>query len=390
MQEVILLKDGELALKGLNRRMFEDILIKNIRQRLKASVGEFTFTRSQSTTVIEPKEEYADFDKAVDIIRHIFGVVGISRAAKCEKDIGVIKKTAKEYLGDELSFARTFKVEAKRSDKKFPYNSPEICNEVGGYLLSCFNHLKVDVHNPEVKVTVEIRDNHAFIHGNQLRGAGGMPTGTGGNAAVLISGGIDSPVAAWMMAKRGIKLTAVHFASPPFTSERAEMKVHELLKKVAKYSGRIDLYTVHFTEIQERIRDFSPEDMFTVTMRRMMMRIASEIAEKNDCPALITGESVGQVASQTIWALRCTDDAASLPVFRPCIGMDKNEIIEISRKIDAFDISIQPYEDCCTVFTPKHPKTKPTLEAAREAEKSAWDSELIKKAIDTAKHTAIF
>ena len=390
MQEVILLKDGELALKGLNRRMFEDILIKNIRQRLKASVGEFTFTRSQSTTVIEPKEEYADFDKAVDIIRHIFGVVGISRAAKCEKDIGVIKKTAKEYLGDELSFARTFKVEAKRSDKKFPYNSPEICNEVGGYLLSCFNHLKVDVHNPEVKVTVEIRDNHAFIHGNQLRGAGGMPTGTGGNAAVLISGGIDSPVAAWMMAKRGIKLTAVHFASPPFTSERAEMKVHELLKKVAKYSGRIDLYTVHFTEIQERIRDFSPVDMFTVTMRRMMMRIASEIAEKNDCPALITGESVGQVASQTIWALRCTDDAASLPVFRPCIGMDKNEIIEISRKIDAFDISIQPYEDCCTVFTPKHPKTKPTLEAAREAEKSAWDSELIKKAIDTAKHTAIF
>lgn len=390
MQEVILLKDGELALKGLNRRMFEDILIKNIRQRLKASVGEFTFTRSQSTTVIEPKEEYVDFDKAVDIIRHIFGVVGISRAAKCEKDIGVIKKTAKEYLGDELSFARTFKVEAKRSDKKFPYNSPEICNEVGGYLLSCFNHLKVDVHNPEVKVTVEIRDNHAFIHGNQLRGAGGMPTGTGGNAAVLISGGIDSPVAAWMMAKRGIKLTAVHFASPPFTSERAEMKVHELLKKVAKYSGRIDLYTVHFTEIQERIRDFSPEDMFTVTMRRMMMRIASEIAEKNDCPALITGESVGQVASQTIWALRCTDDAASLPVFRPCIGMDKNEIIEISRKIDAFDISIQPYEDCCTVFTPKHPKTKPTLEAAREAEKSAWDSELIKKAIDTANHTAIF
>ena len=389
MKEIILLKDGELALKGLNRRTFEDILIKNIRQRLKHSVGEFRFTRAQSTTVIEPVRDDIDFDAAVDIIQHVFGVVGISRAAQCEKDINVIKSTALEYLSDELSFARTFKVEAKRSDKKFPYNSPQICNELGGFLLSHFPHLKVDVHHPDVKVTVEIRDNHAFIHGNQLKGAGGMPTGTGGNAAVLISGGIDSPVAAWMMAKRGIKLTAVHFASPPFTSERAEMKVHELLKKVAKYSGRIDLYTVHFTEIQEKIRDFAPEDMFTITMRRMMMRIASEIAKRHECAALITGESVGQVASQTIWALGCTDAAASLPVFRPCIGMDKNEIIEISRKIDTFDISIEPYEDCCTVFTPKHPKTKPTLQMAEDAEKAAWDEELINTAIETAKHTAI-
>lgn len=389
MKEIILLKDGELALKGLNRRTFEDILIKNIRQRLRHGVGEFRFIRSQSTTVIEPADENIDFEKAVDIIQHVFGVVGISRAAQCEKDIEVIKQTAFEYLSDELTFARTFKVEAKRSDKKFPYNSPQICNEVGGFLLSKFHHLKVDVHNPDVKVTVEVRDKYAFIHGNQLKGAGGMPTGTGGNACVLISGGIDSPVAAWMMAKRGLKLTAVHFASPPYTSQRAEMKVHELLKKVAKYSGRIDLYTVHFTELQERIRDNAPEDMFTITMRRMMMKIASAIAEKNDCQALITGESVGQVASQTMWALRCTDDAAELPVFRPCIGMDKNEIIEISRKIDTFDISIEPYEDCCTVFTPKHPKTKPTVESAREAEAMAWDDELIKTAIETAQHMAI-
>lgn len=389
MKEIILLKDGELALKGLNRRTFEDILMKNITQRLRHSVGEFKFTRSQSTCVIAPVDENIDFDKAVDIIQHIFGVVGISRAAQCEKDIEVIKNTALEYLRDELSFARTFKVEAKRSDKNFPYNSPQICNEVGGFILSHMHHLKVDVHNPDVKVTVEVRDNHAFIHGNQLKGAGGMPTGTGGKACVLISGGIDSPVAAWMMAKRGLSLTAVHFASPPYTSERAEMKVHELLKKVARYCGRIDLYTVPFTEIQENIRDNSPEDMFTITMRRIMMKIATRIAEDKDCGALITGESVGQVASQTMWALRCTDDAAGLPVFRPCIGMDKNEIIEISRKIDTFDISIEPYEDCCTVFTPKHPRTKPTLEMAIEAENAAWDEELVNTAIANAKHLAI-
>lgn len=389
MKEIILLKDGELALKGLNRRTFEDILMKNIRQRLRHSVGEFKFTRSQSTCVISPVDENIDFDKAVDIIQHIFGVVGISRAAQCEKDIEVIKKTALDYLRDELSFAKTFKVEAKRSDKNFPYNSPEICREVGGFILSHLHHLKVDVHNPDVKVTVEVRDNHAFIHGNQLKGAGGMPTGTGGKACVLISGGIDSPVAAWMMAKRGLQLTAVHFASPPYTSERAEMKVRELLKKVARYCGRIDLYTVPFTEIQESIRDNSPEDMFTITMRRIMMKIASRIAEDKDCGALITGESVGQVASQTMWALRCTDDAAQLPVFRPCIGMDKNEIIEISRKIDTFDISIEPYEDCCTVFTPKHPRTKPTLQMAVEAEEAAWDDELVNAAIANVKHLAI-
>lgn len=390
MKEVILLKDGEIALKGLNRSMFENVLIKNIKRRLEENdIGRFSFTRAQSTVTIEPEDDSADLDAAVDIIKKVFGVAALSRAAACEKDIDVIKSVAVDYLRDELAYANTFKVAAKRSDKKFPFNSPQICDEVGGVILDNYPNLSVDVHNPDVTVTVEVRDKYAFVRGTQIKGAGGMPIGTGGRAAVLISGGIDSPVAAWQMAKRGIQLTAIHFASPPYTSERAEMKVHELLSKVAEYAGRIDLYTVHFTELQEKIRDDAPEEMFTIVMRRLMMRISNEIARRTDCSALITGESVGQVASQTIYALRCTDEAAEFPVFRPCIGMDKSEIIEISRKIDAFDISIQPYEDCCTVFTPKHPRTRPTLEMARSAEAAAYDEELIKKAVETARHTVI-
>lgn len=390
MKEVILLKDGEIALKGLNRSMFENVLIKNIKRRLEENdIGRFSFTRAQSTVTIEPEDDSADLDAAVDIIKKVFGVAALSRAAACDKDIDVIKSVAVDYLRDELAYAKTFKVAAKRSDKKFPFNSPQICDEVGGVILDNYPNLSVDVHNPDVTVTVEVRDKYAFVRGSQIKGAGGMPIGTGGKAAVLISGGIDSPVAAWQMAKRGIQLTAIHFASPPYTSERAEMKVHELLSKVAEYAGRIDLYTVHFTELQEKIRDDAPEEMFTIVMRRLMMRISNEIARRTDCSALITGESVGQVASQTIYALRCTDEAAEFPVFRPCIGMDKSEIIEISRKIDAFDISIQPYEDCCTVFTPKHPRTRPTLEMARSAEAAAYDEELIKKAVETARHTVI-
>lgn len=390
MKEVILLKDGEIALKGLNRSMFENVLIKNIKRRLEENdIGRFSFTRAQSTVTIEPEDDSADLDAAVDIIKKVFGVAALSRAAACDKDIDVIKSVAVDYLRDELAYAKTFKVAAKRSDKKFPFNSPQICDEVGGVILDNYPNLTVDVHNPDVTVTVEVRDKYAFVRGSQIKGAGGMPIGTGGRAAVLISGGIDSPVAAWQMAKRGIQLTAIHFASPPYTSERAEMKVHELLSKVAEYAGRIDLYTVHFTELQEKIRDDAPEEMFTIVMRRLMMRISNEIARRTDCSALITGESVGQVASQTIYALRCTDEAAEFPVFRPCIGMDKSEIIEISRKIDAFDISIQPYEDCCTVFTPKHPRTRPTLEMARSAEAAAYDEELIKKAVETARHTVI-
>ncbi|MBQ7688622.1 MAG: tRNA 4-thiouridine(8) synthase ThiI [Clostridia bacterium] len=384
MKEIILLKDGELALKGLNRSTFEDILIKNIRGRL-APLGGFAFRKSQSTVTVEPETDDVDLDEAVRRIQTTFGIVGVSRAAVCEKDIRTICETAYDYLYDELTFAKTFKVKAKRSDKNFPLASPAICDEVGGYLLSKLRGLKVDVHDPDVTVTVEVRDNAAFIHGAQKPGAGGMPTGTGGRACLLISGGIDSPVAGYMIAKRGVKLTAVHFASPPYTSAQAEEKVHDLLEKVSVYAGRINLFTVPFTKIQEAIRDDCPEEMFTVTMRRMMMRVASRIAVWQGCDALITGESLGQVASQTIHALKCTDACASLPVFRPCIGMDKNEIIEISRKIDAFDISIRPYEDCCTVFTPRHPRTRPTPEYAEKTEALIQNADaLIEEAVQNA------
>ncbi|MBR5411286.1 MAG: tRNA 4-thiouridine(8) synthase ThiI [Clostridia bacterium] len=385
MREIILIKDGELALKGLNRSTFEDILIKNMKEKLRG-LGAFRFVKSQSTVTVEPESEDVDLDEAVERIEKVFGIVGISRAAVCEKDINAITETAYEYLKNDLAFARTFKVKAKRSDKKFPYDSPAICDEVGGYLLSRLHHLKVDVHEPDVTVTVEVRENYAYIHANQLPGAGGMPTGTGGRACVLISGGIDSPVAAYMIAKRGVKLTAVHFASPPYTSELAEMKVHELLGKVSEWGGRVNLFTVRFTELQEAIRDCCPEEMFTVTMRRVMMKVASRVAAWQGADALVTGESLGQVASQTIHAIKCTDVCATLPVFRPCIGMDKSEIIEISRKIGAFDISIRPYEDCCTVFTPRHPRTRPTPDYAAEVEAMIANEEaLIDEAVKSAR-----
>ena len=385
MKEIILLKYGELALKGLNRCTFEDIMLKNLRNRL-SSLGEFKYKKAQSTMVIEPLDEDIDLDEAVERVKKVFGIVGISRAAVCEKDMQKICDTAWEYLKDELMFAKSFKVTAKRADKNFPFKSPEICDEVGGKILSELHTIKVDVHEPEFTVAVEVRDEYAYIHGAQLKGAGGMPSGTNGRACLLISGGIDSPVAGYMLAKRGVKLTAVHFASPPYTSELAEMKVHELLGKVSEWSGRINLFTVQFTELQEAIRDYCPEEMFTVTMRRIMMKVASRIAEWQGCSALITGESLGQVASQTIHAIACTDECASMPVFRPLIGMDKNEIVVISRYIDTFDISIRPYEDCCTVFTPRHPCTRPPIEYARKTEALIPDEDaMIEKAVQSAK-----
>lgn len=383
MKEVILIKNGELALKGLNRSTFEDILVKNIRRRLK-SAGDFDYIKSQSTIIIEPKDENCDFEAAQEAVSRIFGIAGFSRAAAVEKDFDKVIEISGAYLEGALKNAKTFKVEAKRSDKKFPLTSPEISREMGGHLLSVYPHLKVDVHNPEVTVMVEVRDKYIFLHGTQIKGAGGMPVGTGGKAGILISGGIDSPVAAWMMAKRGIELTAIHFASPPYTSKRAEMKVVTLLEKVAKYSGRMTMFTVPFTEIQEQIKDNCPEELFTLIMRRAMMKAAEKIARKENCQALITGESVGQVASQTIYALACTDAAANMPVFRPLIGMDKDEIIEISRKIDTFETSILPYEDCCTVFTPKHPKTRPNLGDIEKAEQLIPLEELVEKAVDGA------
>lgn len=383
MKEVILIKNGELALKGLNRSTFEDILVKNIRRRLK-SAGDFDYIKSQSTIIIEPKDENCDFEAAQEAVSRIFGIAGFSRAAAVEKDFDKVIEISGAYLEGALKNAKTFKVEAKRSDKKFPLTSPEISREMGGHLLSVYPHLKVDVHNPEVTVMVEVRDKYIFLHGTQIKGAGGMPVGTGGKAGILISGGIDSPVAAWMMAKRGIELTAIHFASPPYTSKRAEMKVVTLLEKVAKYSGRMTMFTVPFTEIQEQIKDNCPEELFTLIMRRAMMKAAEKIARKENCQALITGESVGQVASQTIYALACTDAAANMPVFRPLIGMDKDEIIEISRKIDTFETSILPYEDCCTVFTPKHPKTRPNLGDIEKAEQLIPLEELVEEAVNGA------
>ncbi len=388
MREIILIKNGELVLKGLNRNTFEDILIKNMKKALK-NIGEFSFTKSQSTIAVESVDEDADLDDAVDALKKVFGIAALSRAAVAQKDMDSIRQIAVSYLKDELEEAHTFKVEAKRSDKKFPLKSPEISRELGGYILSKFKNLKVDVHNPDAIVTVEVRDKYAFVRGNNIKGAGGMPVGTSGRAAVLISGGIDSPVAAYMMAKRGIELVSVHFASPPYTTELAELKVMELLKRVAKYSGPITTYVVGFTKIQEEIRDKCPEEYFTIIMRRFMMRISEILAKKQGCSALITGESVGQVASQTIYALGCTDAVTQIPVFRPCIGMDKDEIVALSRKIDTFQTSIQPYEDCCTVFTPKHPRTRPKLEDVEAAEAGLNIDELIAEAAENARKTVV-
>ena len=389
MKEVILIKNGELALKGLNRRTFEDMLIKNMKNRLR-SLGDFTFEVQQSTIIAQPDSEDIDLDQAVERIGRVFGIAAFSRAAACEKDFQKILSCAAEYLEEDLEGASTFKVEAKRSDKKFPLTSPEICREAGGYLLNKFPHLTVDVHNPDITVNIEIRDTAAFIHGRQIKGAGGMPTGSSGKACLLISGGIDSPVAGYMMAKRGLSLTAVHFASPPYTSEKAEQKVHRLLERVARFSGRIGLWVVHFTEIQENIKDNCPEEMFTVIMRRMMMRVAQLIAQRENAGALITGESVGQVASQTMPAIACTDAVCEIPVFRPLIGMDKDEVIDIARnKTDTFDLSVLPYEDCCTVFTPRHPRTRPTLDYAEKAEAGFDWRPMVEEAARTARLVVI-
>ena len=390
MKEIILIKDGEIVLKGLNRRQFEDVLKKNIRIALQG-LGSFAITSAQSTIAVKPLGDDVDLDEACARIGRVFGIVSFSRAALCEeKSMESVLATAPVYLEKQLRAAKTFKVEAKRSDKKFPLKSPEICRELGGVILSKYRHLTVDVHHPDVTVYVEIRDHGAYVHADPIRGAGGIPVGTGGKAVVLISGGIDSPVAAYMMAKRGVKLTAVHFASPPYTAMRAEEKVVRLLQKVSRYATPMTMYTVPFTKIQEKLRDDCPEELFTIIMRRLMMEIAQRIARDHDCAALITGESLGQVASQTIGALNCTDDAADMVVFRPLIGMDKQEIINIAYQIDTYETSIEPYEDCCTVFTPRHPRTKPILKFVKAAQEKAGFEPLIEEALQNLKITQIY
>ena len=389
MKEILLLKDGEIVLKGLNRRTFEDVLKKNLKYALMP-LGRFEIKSAQSTIYVTPLSDDIDLDEACTRVSRVFGIASFSRAAVCdEKTLESVLETAPAYLEKELRNAKTFKVEAKRSDKRFPLKSPEICAELGGAILSKYPHLKVDVRNPEITVHVEIRDFGAYIHGQPLKAAGGIPVGTGGNAAILISGGIDSPVAAYMMAKRGIKLTAIHLASPPYTSKRAEDKVVRLLSRVSRYAGRMTMYTVPFTKMQEAIKNECPEELFTIIMRRLMMKIAVRLAERDGCGALVTGESLGQVASQTLGALACTNAVSSIRVFRPLIGMDKDEIITISRKIGAFETSVLPNEDCCTVFTPKHPRTRPTLELIEKAEGAVdWD-EMIERAIAETKYEAV-
>ena len=367
MREIIMGYQGEMSLKGLNRNQFESAMMKILRYRLK-TVGRFRVYCTQSTFYMEPEEEDIDMDLAFDRVRTVFGLAALSRAVVCEKDFDTICQTAEDYLGGSLHGIRTFKVEARRSDKTYPMTSPELMRELGAYLLGKHNYLKVDVHNPQFKVIVEIRDYGAYIHGPKIPGEGGLPVGTSGRALNMLSGGIDSPVAAYRMAKRGLALDHIHFASPPYTSERAKLKVKALAQKITPYTGSTNLFVVPYTRPQEYIRDNAPDVLFTVLMRRSMMRIANSIAQKQGSEALITGESLAQVASQTVKALQCTDAAQDLPILRPLIGMDKTEIIETSRHIGTFETSILPYEDCCTIFTPPHPKIRPELDEILAAE----------------------
>ena len=367
MHEIILCKLGEVVLKGLNRHSFEMKLMSNIRRRTQRC-GKFKIYSRQSTIYVEPAEETCDLDAAYDACKKVFGIIAIARAVPCPKEKEAIFATAKEYLGPALLAAKSFKVESKRSDKSFPMGSIQLSQWVGGALHDAFPHLTVDVHNPELTVYLEVRGDAAYVHGPAEAAAGGLPIGMGGHAVSLLSGGIDSPVSSYMIAKRGVQLELLHFASPPYTSQQAREKVLQLARELTVWCGRLTVHIVPFTEIQEEIRRKCPEDHFTLIMRRFMMRLADRLAHELCCKALVTGESLGQVASQTIQALCVSDDVATMPVLRPLIGMDKEEIVRIARYVGTFDTSILPYEDCCTVFTPRHPKTKPNLEEVREYE----------------------
>ncbi len=382
MKEILLCKYGEIVLKGANRKYFEDMLCREMKKRA-AGYGEFDIYRAQSTIYIEPKNEDADLDGMFEAASKVFGIVTISRAAVCEKTMEDISRVAAEYIPAFLSGKRTFKVEAKRSDKAFALDSMEISREIGGVILEACPRIRVDVHHPDVIVRVEIREYGAYISAGSFKGAGGMPVGTNGRGLLLLSGGIDSPVAGYMLAKRGVRLDAVHFESFPYTSERAREKVLELARIVSEYAGDIYVHVVSLTHIQEELVKHCEEDYFTLLLRRYMMTIAERVARDHNCQALITGESLGQVASQTMQALGVTDSVVNLPVFRPCIGMDKEEIVTIARKIGTFETSIQPYEDCCTVFTPKHPKTKPELEKVIVQENKVDFTALVEEAMGT-------
>lgn len=378
MKEIILIKYGEIILKGLNRHIFEDKLVGNI----KKAVGDSAHVYKSLATIYAEPREGADIDGLIAKIRNVFGIVSIARAAVCEKELSDICAAAAEYLKDELSRVKTFKVETKRADKKYPLKSPQISAEVGGALLDAFKNLSVDVKNPDLIVNVEVRESAAYVYGGRIRGRGGMPTGTAGKAMLLLSGGIDSPVAGYMIAKRGATLEGIHFFSHPFTSELAKQKVLDLARELKGFTGSLRVHIVPFTQPQLQMREKCPAEHLTLIMRRMMMMIASEIAKKQGALCLVTGESLGQVASQTMEALAVTDDAASLPCFRPVIGMDKEDIVAIARDIGTFETSILPYEDCCTIFVPKHPTTRPKLEKILASEALLDVETLVRDAVE--------
>ena len=380
MNDMILLKPGELVLKGLNRHFFEDRLRANVARRLR-SLGEFRITSVQSTIYVEPLSEDIDMEEAFRRCHQIFGVIAVCRAAACPKEKEAIARTAVDYLGEQLRHAKSFKVESKRSDKTFPMTSIQLSQYVGGVIGEAFPDLPADMHHPDLEVNVEIREQAAYVHAGGEPAAGGLPVGTCGRAVSLLSGGIDSPVATWMIARRGVQIIPVHFFSFPYTSELAKQKVLDLAKLLLPWCGRLTVEVIPFTHIQEEIRDKCPEPYFTLIMRRFMMRLSQEVALANGCGALVTGENLGQVASQTMEALRCTEAPLTLPVLRPLIGMDKEEIIRKARELGTYETSILPYEDCCTVFTPKHPRTRPTPEEVEEAEAGLDVEALIKEAL---------
>lgn len=372
----ILLKYGELILKGDNRSYFEAALLRQVRRKLKP-LGEFTVFCSQSTVYVESEDDLL-LEEALPLMQKVFGIVSVSIAWRVEKNMDAILKTVKEKIAPTLIGAESFKADARRSDKKFPLKSPEICREVGGAILATLGKRspRVDVHNPREVVWVEIRDTFAYVHAKKLPGAGGMPYGTGGRVLLLLSGGIDSPVAGFRMAKRGAYMDALHFESFPYTSERAKEKVVDLARKLCEYTDTVNFASIRLTDLQLALKDACREEYFTILLRRSMMRLACRVANRQGCGALVTGESLGQVASQTMDALATTDNASTLPIFRPLIGMDKEEIVRTSREIDCFETSILPYEDCCTVFTPRHPKLNPTLESVLEEEQKVNLAEL--------------
>jgi thiamine biosynthesis protein ThiI len=381
MNEMFLLKMGEIVLKGLNRSTFEGKLHSNLTRRLKP-YGKFKIRLLQSTVYVEPENEDCDLEGAWEACGRVFGIASRCRSRGCDKTLDAIFDACRDYLGDEIDLARSFKVESKRADKKFPMTSIQISQEIGGRLAEAYPDTAVDVHNPDYTVYVEVREEQAFVHGPSEPGAGGLPTGVGGKTALLLSGGIDSPVAGYMIGKRGVELECVHFFSYPYTSERAKEKVLDLAKIMSRYCGRMTVHVVPFTKIQEEIRDNCPEEYFTLVMRRMMMRIAEQLALKLGCYSITTGESLGQVASQTMQAMMVTNAVCTLPVFRPVIGMDKEEIITIARKIDTMETSILPYEDCCTVFTPRHPKTRPSLAEIEAVEQALAVETLVNEAVE--------